>query len=105
MHTTSSNSPNKLPASHKPLDILQIKVNKTCPALILARSRKHSVIGRTKILISSTNLRKGIKYQGEFVGKMEQAVLYLSINNITLLSQLDIAKNKLNPKIVVIGNL
>jgi len=38
---------------------------------MLAKRRKHKVKGRTKILTSSTNPRKGIKYQGEFKGNKE----------------------------------
>lgn len=39
---------------------------------MLASRRKHKVMGRTIILTSSTTLRKGIKYQGELEGRMEE---------------------------------
>jgi len=49
---------------------------RTCPAVMLAKRRKHKVIGRTLILISSTIHKKGTRYQGEFAGSNEDTALY-----------------------------
>jgi len=74
-----------------------------CPALILANNRKHKVIGRTMILINSTNLRKGIKYQGVFTGNRLEATINFTSCNRTLDNHKHKAILKLNPKVVVTG--
>jgi len=76
-----------------------------CPALILARRRKHKVIGRTIILIISTKDRKGIKYQGVLAGKREEAEEGLTTKIITLANHKDKAAAKLKDKVVVTGKL
>lgn len=50
---------------------IPIKVNTMCPAVILAASRKLSVIGRTEILIVSINTRKGFSQLGAPPGSSE----------------------------------
>ena len=41
-----------------------------CPALILAASRKESVIGRTEILVDSINTKKGFSQNGAPPGRI-----------------------------------
>jgi hypothetical protein len=41
-----------------------ISLRMTCPAVIFAVSRKDRVMGRTKILIDSTNTKKGFSQSG-----------------------------------------
>jgi len=56
--------------------ILQIKEINTWPATILARRRKHRVIGRTMTLINSTTHKNGTKYHGELAGNKVERDLY-----------------------------
>lgn len=71
----------------------------------MANSRKHKVIGRTIILTASTNLKKGTKYHGELEGNTFWKDILLKRKSKILLNHKDLAKNKLNPKVVVTGNL
>jgi len=70
---------------------------------MLAKSRKHKVIGRTIILINSTKHKKGTKYQGELEGRREDGNLYFIDCKITPPNQHEKAALKLNPKVVVTG--
>lgn len=94
-----------MPKSHVPKGSLHISLNIMCPALILASSRKHKVIGRTKILIISTSLKKGTKYQGELIGSKLETAFDLIIKRKTLLSQKEKAADKLKERVVVTGYL
>lgn len=76
-----------------------------CPALILAKSRKHKVIGRTIILIISTKDKKGIRYHGVFAGKRDEVDIGLTKKMITLAIHKDRATAKLNDRVVVTGKL
>ncbi len=76
-----------------------------CPALILANNRKHKVIGRTKILTISTNLRKGTKYQGELTGKREAIQSFFNASKKIVSSHIVKATLKLKAKVVVTGYL
>jgi len=76
-----------------------------CPALILARRRKHKVIGRTIILIISTKDKKGTRYHGVLAGKREDADKGFTKKIITLANHKDRAAAKLNANVVVIGKL
>lgn len=76
-----------------------------CPALILANSRKHKVIGRTLILTNSTSLRKGTRYQGDPAGNTVEQRLTLIRSKSILLTQNHKAIPRLNPKVVVTGKL
>lgn len=105
IETISSNTPNAVPTIQAPICILQINVSKTCPALILANSRKHRVIGRTEILTISIKHKKGAKYQGELDGKNDEATISLLYIIIILLNQVINAMDKLNLKVVVTGYL
>jgi hypothetical protein len=84
---------------------LQIRDNRMWPALILAKRRKHRVIGRTKILINSTTLRKGIKYQGELEGSSAAEDLGFIRRRLTLANHRQKAPPKLKDKVVVTGYL
>jgi len=75
------------------------------PALILAKRRKHKVIGRTMILIISTKDKKGIKYQGVLAGNKEEVDEGFTKKIITLASHKDSAAAKLKDKVVVTGKL
>jgi len=70
---------------------------------MLANNRKHKVIGRTIILMSSTILRNGTKYQGEFLGRTEDTVKYLLPCSKIPLNQNNKAALKLKPNLVVTG--
>jgi len=94
-----------MPIDQNPIGILQIKVNKICPALMLANKRKHKVTGRTKMLVTSTILRNGTKYHGEFAGKTAETMNWLILWTQIPLIQKSIAEPKLNPKLVVTGKL
>lgn len=48
---------------------IAIKIITICPALILAASRKDSVIGRTEILVDSTKTRNGFNQEGAPPGR------------------------------------
>jgi hypothetical protein len=101
-----SKIPNKTPTDKVPIKgILHISLNIMCPALILARRRKHRVIGRTIILIISTNDKKGIRYQGVLAGKREETEEGLTIKIMTLANHKDKAEAKLKDKVVVTGKL
>jgi len=104
IQTTISKIPNSLPIIQK-YGILQIKVSKICPALILARSRKHKVIGRTKILTISTKLKKKIKYHGEPIGNKALKGNTFIIRIRILQNQKHKAKDRLNLNTVVKGKL
>jgi len=82
-----------------------MRLNIMCPALILANRRKHRVIGRTIILTISTNLKKGIKYQGVLVGSREDADEGFTRKIITLANHRDSAAPKLKDRVVVTGKL
>jgi len=101
----SSNIPNKAPKAQSPKGILQMRVKRICPALMLANNRKHKVTGRTKILISSTIDKNGIKYQGELEGSTAAAFKLLIFWIKTPLSQNEKAKLKLKLRLVVTGKL
>jgi len=75
------------------------------PALILAKSRKQRVTGRTKILINSTTLKKGIKYQGELEGNSAAEDLGFIRSNLTLANHKQKAPPKLKDRVVVTGYL
>lgn len=70
---------------------------------MFASRRKHKVIGRTKILINSTTLKKEIKYQGELFGtKTEIEFSLINISKI-LKAQKTNAAPKLKERVVVTG--
>lgn len=105
MDTISSKIPNKLPKSQTMFLILQINLNRICPALIFANNRKQRVIGRTLKLINSTKQRKGTRYQGEFEGKRTEKVRSFTIRIATLAIHKLKARVKLNLNEVVTANL
>ncbi len=100
--TINSNTPNKTP-NGQIKDILQIKDNKMCPAVILANKRKQRVTGRTNSLVNSTRHKNGIKYQGEFRGIIDEKDSFLIKISRILLIQHNKATVKLNLKVVVRG--
>jgi len=55
--------------------------------------------------MASTIPKKGTKYQGELIGITVLAALYLRKSRMILPLQPNLAKNKLNPSVVVVGNL
>jgi len=63
------------------------------------------VIGRTRILINSTTLKKGIKYQGELEGNSAAEELGFIKSNLTLANHKQKAPAKLKDKVVVTGYL
>jgi len=78
---------------------------RTWPAVILAKRRKHRVIGRTEILINSTIHKNGTRYQGEFEGSREEGNLNFTVWIKTPPNQHERAAPKLKPNVVVIGYL
>lgn len=70
---------------------------------MFASKRKHKVIGRTTILISSTNLKKGAKYQGELDGRITPPTEILNSIKRTLLNHNERAILRLKPSTVVTG--
>lgn len=76
-----------------------------CPAVILAKRRKHNVIGRTIILIISTTLRNGTRYQGELAGSKEPDQSFFIKRKIKLENHSIQAAQILNAKVVVTGKL
>jgi hypothetical protein len=80
-----------------------MRASKTCPAVMLAKSRKQSVIGRTKILTTSTIHKNGTRYQGLFLGKTAEPFNILIVDKDTPNNQKDTAATKLNPKVVLTG--
>jgi len=101
--TINSNPANKIPISHKL--ILDARVIKICPAVILARRRKHKVNGRTTTLINSTNPKKGTRYQGELEGNAKETLnLFMDWTKTPPIQQ-DKANLKLNLITVETGNL
>jgi hypothetical protein len=70
---------------------------------MLAKRRKHKVIGRTMILTISTSARKAIKYQGELEGTKRE-MLFTLIRSIKILIDHSInAVLRLKAKAVVTG--
>lgn len=104
--TINSRTPNKTPTDNVPIrGILHISLNIICPALILAKRRKHKVIGRTIILIISTRDKKGIKYQGVLAGNREEADEGFTKKIRTLANHKANAAARLKDNVVVIGKL
>jgi len=104
--TINSKTPNRTPTDKVPIrGILHISLSIICPALILAKRRKHRVIGRTIILIISTKDKKGTKYQGVLAGSKEEADEGFTRKIITLANHKANAAAKLKDKVVVTGKL
>lgn len=104
--TISSNRPNGTPTVHRTLGNLQISPSITCPALILANSRKHRVIGRTLILVASTILKKGARYHGDPLGSnLELDLFFTKYKSITVPNQKERANERLKASVVVTGYL
>jgi len=82
-----------------------MRANRTCPAVMLANSRKQSVMGRTSTLTTSTKHRKGTKYQGELEGSIAEKKEALFICKKIPPNQQERAALRLNPKVVVTGYL
>lgn len=104
--TISSRTPNNTPTDSVPTKgILHISLNIMCPALILAKRRKHRVIGRTMMLIISTKDKKGIKYQGVLAGNKEEVDEGFTKKIITLANHKANAAARLKDNVVVTGKL
>ena len=70
--TKTSSNIRGIPNNHIPQLALKINPKITCPAHILANSRKHRVIGRAEMDTSSIMHKKGLKSIGDPKGNKKE---------------------------------
>ena len=99
--TNTSNAIRGNPSNHSPILALKINPRITCPAHMLANSRKHKVIGRTEMDTNSITQSKGPSDKGDPKGKKDEKPNGLKNRYVILATQKNNLKNKLKEKIVL----